>query len=66
MKKKYVLLMFLITAIVVGPFAYQRWSEARRLGQIRQAKQQAAQIDATPLADFNVSPTDADSSRDDL
>ncbi|MBI3336316.1 hypothetical protein HYZ98_01975, partial [Candidatus Peregrinibacteria bacterium] len=44
--------MPLITAIVVGPFAYQRWSEARRLEEIRQAKQQAAQIDATPLADF--------------
>ncbi len=52
MTKRYLLLMLLITAVVVGPFAYQRWSEARRLEEIRQAKQQAAQIDATPLADF--------------
>lgn len=52
MKKKYVLLMFLITGIVVGPFVYQRWSEDCRLRQIREAKQQAAHIHATPLADF--------------
>lgn len=52
MTKKYVLLMLLMTAVVVGHFAVKQWSEARRLRQIRQAKQQAAQIEATPLADF--------------
>ena len=52
MKKKYVLLTVLLTAVVVGPFAYQRWSEANRLRRIQQTKQQAAQIDATPLSDF--------------
>ena len=50
--KKYVLLLLFLTAIVVGPFAYQRWSEAKRLRHIRETKQTAAQIRATPLKDF--------------
>jgi hypothetical protein len=50
--KKYVLLLLFLTAVVVGPFAYQRWSEAKRLRHIRETKQQAAQIRATPLKDF--------------
>ena len=52
MKRKYVLLMLLLAAIVVGPFAYQRWSETRRLNQIKEARHLAAQIDATSLVDF--------------
>lgn len=50
--KKYILLLLFLTAIVVGPFAYQRWSEAKRLRHIRETKQTAAQIHATPLKDF--------------
>ena len=50
--KKYVLLLLLLTAVVVGPFAYQRWSEAKRLRHIRETKQTAAQIHATPLKNF--------------
>ena len=50
--KKYILLMIFLTAVVVGPFAYQRWSEARRLRHIRETKQTAAQIHATPLKNF--------------
>ena len=44
--------MVLITSVVVGPFAYKKWSEARRLQRIRQTKQQATQIDAISLSDF--------------
>ncbi len=50
--KKYILLLLFLTAIVVGPFAYQRWSEAKRLRHIRETKQLAAQIHATPLTNF--------------
>ena len=50
--KKYILLLLFLTAIVVGPFAYQRWSEAKRLRHIRETKQHAAQIRATPLKSF--------------
>ena len=50
--KKYILLLLFLTAIVVGPFAYQRWSEAKRLRHIRETKQTAAQIHATPLKGF--------------
>lgn len=50
--KKYILLLLFLTAIVVGPFAYQRWSEAKRLRHIRETKQTAAQIRATPLKGF--------------
>ena len=50
--KKYILLLLFLTAIVVGPFAYQRWSEAKRLRHIRETKQHAAQIHATPLKGF--------------
>ena len=53
MKKKYVLLMLLITGIVVGPFALKKWGEARRLQRIRQTKQQASQIEAIPLDVFS-------------
>ena len=50
--KKYILLLLFLTAVVVGPFAYQRWSEAKRLRHIRETKQHAAQVRATPLKDF--------------
>ena len=50
--KKYILLLLFLTAIVVGPFVYQRWNEAKRLRHIRETKQHAAQIRATPLKDF--------------
>lgn len=50
--KKYILLLLLLTAIVVGPFAYQRWSEAKRLRHIRETKQHAARIHATSLKNF--------------
>ena len=50
--KKYILLLLFLTAIVVGPFAYQRWSEAKRLRHIRETKHHAAQIHATPLKTF--------------
>jgi len=50
--KKYILLLLFLTAVVVGPFAYQRWSEAKRLRHIRETKQTAAQIHATPLTNF--------------
>ena len=50
--KKYILLLLFLIAVVVGPFAYQRWSEAKRLRHIRETKQTAAQIHATPLRNF--------------
>ena len=50
--KKYIALILVLTAVVIGPFAYQRWSEAKRLQQIRETKQLAAQIQATPLTDY--------------
>ena len=50
--KKYIVLIIFITAVIVGPFAYQRWREARRLTQIKQVKQQASQINAISLVDF--------------
>lgn len=50
--KKYIFLLIPLTAIVIIPVVYQRWSEASRLELIRQTKQKAAEIDAIPLADF--------------
>ncbi|RKU22930.1 hypothetical protein C6500_02945 [Candidatus Poribacteria bacterium] len=50
--KKYILLTLVLTVIVIGPFAYQKWSEAKRLQHIRETKQLAAQIQATPLTDY--------------
>ena len=50
--KKYILLLLLLTGIIIGPFAYQRWSEAKRLRYIRETKHHAAQIHATPLKTF--------------
>ena len=52
MNKKYIILMLIITSVVVGPFIFKKWTEARRLQRIRQTKQQAAQINAVSLADF--------------
>ena len=49
--KKYILLTLILTVVVVGPFVYQQWSEAKRLRYIRETKQLASQIHATPLAD---------------
>ena len=49
--KKYILLTLILTVIVVGPFAYQQWSEAKRLRHIRETKHLASQIQATSLAD---------------
>ncbi len=61
--KKYILLTLVLTVIVIGPFAYQKWSEAKRLQHIRETKQLASQIQATPLTDYlhqlkQVSPED--------
>ena len=50
--KKYILLTLVLTIIVIGPFVYQRWSEAKRLQHIRETKQLASQIHATPLTDY--------------
>ncbi len=50
--KKYILLTLILTVVVVGPFVYQQWSEAKRLQYIRETKQLAAQIQATSLADY--------------
>ena len=50
--KKYIALTLVLTVFVIGPFAYQRWSEAKRLQQIREIRQLAAQIQATPLTDY--------------
>ncbi|MDE0085913.1 MAG: multiheme c-type cytochrome, partial [Candidatus Poribacteria bacterium] len=50
--KKYVLLTLILTVVVVGPFVYQQWSEAKRLRYIRETKQLASQIHATSLVDY--------------
>lgn len=50
--KKYIFLLIPLTAIVIIPVVYQRWSEASRLELIKQTKQKAAEIDAIPLTDF--------------
>ena len=50
--KRYILLTLVLTVIVIGPFAYQKWSEAKRLQHIRETKQLASQIHATPLTDY--------------
>ena len=50
--KRYILLTLILTVIVIGPFAYQKWSEAKRLQHIRETKQLASQIHATPLTDY--------------
>ncbi len=50
--KKYILLTLILTAVVVGPFVYQQWSEAKRLRHIRETKQLASQLHATSLTDY--------------
>ena len=50
--KKYILLTLILTVVVIGPFVYQQWSEAKRLQHIRETKQLASQIHATSLADY--------------
>ena len=50
--KRYILLTLILTVIVIGPFAYQKWSEARRLQHIRETKQLASQIHATSLTNY--------------
>ena len=50
--KKYILLTLILTVVVVGPFVYQQWSEAKRLQHIKETKELAAQIHATSLADY--------------
>ena len=50
--KKYILLTLILTVVVIGPFAYQQWSEAKRLQHIRETKHLAAQIHATALTDY--------------
>lgn len=52
MKKKYILWVFLLTALVAVPPVYQRLSEAHRLKQIKAVKQEASQINAISLTDF--------------
>ena len=50
--KKYIALTLILTVVIIGPFAYQRWSEAKRLQHIRETKQLAAQLQATSLASY--------------
>ncbi len=50
--KKHILLTLILTVVVVGPFAYQRWRETKRLQHIREIKHLAAQIQATSLGDY--------------
>ena len=50
--KKYIALTLILTVVIIGPFAYQQWSEAKRLRYIRETKQLASQIHATSLADY--------------
>ena len=50
--KKYILLTLILTVVVVGPFVYQQWSEAKRLQYIRETKQLASQIHATSVRDY--------------
>lgn len=50
--KKYIVLTLILTVVVIGPFAYQQWSEAKRLQHIRETKQFASQIHATSLVDY--------------
>ena len=50
--KKYILLTLILTVVVVGPFAYQQWSEAKRLRYIKETKQLSSQIHATSLVDY--------------
>lgn len=50
--KKYILLTLILTVVVVGPFVYQQWSEAKRLRYIRETKQRASQIHATSLVEY--------------
>ena len=50
--KKYILLTLILSVVVIGPFAYQQWSEAKRLRHIRETKQLASQIHATSLVDY--------------
>ncbi len=52
MKKKHILWVLLLTAIVATPPIYQRLSEAHRLKQIKIVKHEASQINAIPLNDF--------------
>ena len=52
MKKKHILWILLLTALVAVPPVYQRLSEARRLKQIKTVKHEASQINAIPLNDF--------------
>ena len=52
MKKKHILWVFLLTAVVATPPIYQRLSEAHRLKQIKTIKHEASQINAVSLNDF--------------
>ena len=49
--KKYIALTLILTVVIIGPFAYQQWSEAKRLRYIRETKHLAAQLHATSLVD---------------
>ncbi len=55
MKKKHILWVFLLTAIVATPPIYQRLSEAHRLKQIKTVKHEASQINA--ISDAFVCPS---------
>lgn len=52
MKKKHILWVFLLTAVVATPPIYQRLSEAHRLKQIKTIKHEASQINAVSLNNF--------------
>ena len=52
MKKKHILWILLLTGLVATPPIYHRFSEARRLKQIKTVKHEASQINAIPLNEF--------------
>ncbi len=52
MKKKHILWILLLTAVVATPPIYQRLSEAHRLKQIKTIKHEASQINAVSLNNF--------------
>ena len=52
MKKKHILWILLLTALVATPPIYHRFSEASRLKQIKTIKHSAAQLTAVPLNEF--------------
>lgn len=46
MFKRYLLAMVTLTLLVVSPFVYQRWAEARRLASLAELREAARELDA--------------------